>query len=265
MSPTVTTVPLSTSFGNPLPGRQAWSGNSNGYKDVEVQLPASTNGQNVQFRMIMGSDSSVGGTGVRVDDVELISSYNCGTATSTNRARADFDGDGRTDLAVFRSSEGNWYLNQSSAGFSAQHWGASSDTLVPGDYDGDGKTDLAVFRASTGTWYALLSQTNTVAYIPFGSNGDVPVPGDYDGDGTDDQAVFRSSNNFWYILKSSGGVTYAQFGANGDVPVVADWDGDGTTDLTVKRGNSWIASLSGGGAVNVSFGGERRSSGASRL
>ena len=246
---------LSTGSSNPLPGRQAWAGNSNGYKNVEVQLPAAVNGQNVQFRMIMGSDSLVGGGGVRVDDVELISSYNCGTVISTRKVRADFDGDRKTDLSVFRpSEESNWYLNQSTAGFSARQWGVSSDQLVPGDYDGDGKTDLAVFRASAGYWYALLSQTNTVAYIAFGTSGDLAVPGDYDNDGKTDQAVFRSSNNYWYILKSSGGVTYAQFGASGDIPMAADWDGDGKTDLTVKRGNTWIAQLSGGGSVYVSFG-----------
>ncbi len=62
--------------------------------------------------------------------------------------RADFDGDFRSDLSVFRPSEGNWYLQNSSTGFTAFNWGIASDTLVPGDYDGDGKTDAAIFRAT---------------------------------------------------------------------------------------------------------------------
>src|SRR4029079_15062231 len=60
---------------NPLNGRQAWSGNSSGYKDVEANLPAAANGQAVQFRIRMGSDCSVSSTGVSIDDVQVVSGY----------------------------------------------------------------------------------------------------------------------------------------------------------------------------------------------
>ena len=43
--------------------------------------------------------------------------------TIINSPRADFDGDGKTDLSVFRPTEGNWYLNRSFAGFTAINWG----------------------------------------------------------------------------------------------------------------------------------------------
>ena len=42
---------------------------------------------------------------------------------------ADYDNDGRTDIAVFR--EGNWYLQQSTAGFRAIQFGAANDIPVP--------------------------------------------------------------------------------------------------------------------------------------
>ncbi|MEO6393593.1 MAG: FG-GAP-like repeat-containing protein, partial [Pyrinomonadaceae bacterium] len=74
---------------------------------------------------------------------------------NVNRTVGDFDGDGHTDLSVFRPSDGTWYLMQSGTNtFRAQPFGANGDKIVPGDYDGDGRTDYAVFRqaASAGVW-----------------------------------------------------------------------------------------------------------------
>ncbi len=62
---------IDTGFSNPLAGRQAWTGNSGGYIDTEVQLPANVAGQNVQFRWRMGTDNSVAEVGWRIDTIEL--------------------------------------------------------------------------------------------------------------------------------------------------------------------------------------------------
>ncbi|MCY7345141.1 MAG: hypothetical protein LH614_02890 [Pyrinomonadaceae bacterium] len=54
------------------------------------------------------------------------------TRVSVNRSSTtDFDGDGRTDIAVYRN--GIWYILQSSNGqVAAQQFGASSDVPIAG-------------------------------------------------------------------------------------------------------------------------------------
>jgi subtilisin-like proprotein convertase family protein len=184
--------------------------------------------------------------------------YACSFAAVTE-SRADFDGDGKTDLSVFRPSEGNWYLNRSTAGFGVLTWGIASDTLVPGDYDGDGKADTAVFRPSNTAgvtdFYILNSNGFTYTGAEWGVVGDSPVNGDFDGDNKADVAVFRPSSGTWYIL-NSGGVpanTVEPFGLTGDIPVSMDSDNDGKTNLAVYRPSNhtfYVAKNSGSPATN---------------
>ena len=173
----------------------------------------------------------------------------------TFKSRADFDGDGRTDISVFRPAGGSWYLNRSTNGFLVQNWGIATDIPAPGDFDGDGRADMTIFRPSTGTWWILRS-TGGFGSTQFGSFGDIPVVGDYNGDGLSDIAVFRPTTNVWYIQLTGGGTIISLFGAAGDLPVRADYDGDGSTDIAVFRpltGQWWIAN-SGGGTSVMGFG-----------
>lgn len=179
-------------------------------------------------------------------------------AAPAGSARSDFDGDGRTDLSVFRPSQGIWYNLRSTAGFQAINWGLGTDILVPGDFDGDNITDTAVFRPqmnpAEADFWILRSNGFTIAGLSFGLPNDIPVIGDYDGDGSDDVAVYRPSDTTWYILNSGGGVTVTTFGAAGITPVPADYNGDGRADIATFLNGTWNAQLSGGGSVTVALG-----------
>ncbi len=176
-------------------------------------------------------------------------------AVLQRRKLNDFDGDGRAEFAVFRLSNGAWYIqntnvNSSRPAFRAVQFGQSGDKPVAGDYDGDGRADIAVFRS--GIWYILQSSDNLFRAVQFGAETDKPVPDDYDGDGKTDIAVFRPANGTWYLQRSNLGFTGVQFGTNGDVPVNGDYDGDGKSDVAVYRpaNGTWYRLNSSNGAFS---------------
>jgi hypothetical protein len=159
---------------------------------------------------------------------------------SQSASPPDFDGDGKTDIVVYRPSSGIWYsrLSGTPGSFKSAQWGESGDVPVAADYDGDGQSDLAVFRPSSGVWYILSSSVpGNYTAIAWGMNQDIPVPGDYDGDGMADIAVFRPSSGIWYVQLSGtpGSYVARQWGMNGDIPVPGDYDADGKTDFAVWR------------------------------
>ncbi|HEX8250776.1 MAG TPA: M36 family metallopeptidase [Pyrinomonadaceae bacterium] len=197
------------------------------------------------------------GTGAQIlstNPVNVVESYSIPSLFNNAARRADFDGDRKADVSVFRPSDGVWYLNQSTNGFAAAQFGISTDRPAPEDYDGDGKTDFGVFR--DGNWYLLRSNTGFIA-VQFGAAGDIPQPADFDGDGRAELAVFRRSNGSWYVLNMANTQsTGVQFGADGDKPVVADYDGDGKADYAVYRpaDGVWYLLRSQAGFTGVQFG-----------
>ncbi len=168
--------------------------------------------------------------------------------TSVKKARFDFDGDGRSDLAVFRPSDGVWYLNQSTEGFKYRQWGFSTDRVAAADADMDQKADIGVFR--DGAWHAL-TYNDEHKYMCLGAAGDKPLVGfSHDFLQRDFLVSRRAQGGLvqWFIRSN-----YTHCWSNDqqptpnllageletDIPVVADLNGDSLDDIGYFRDGTW--------------------------
>jgi len=172
---------------------------------------------------------------VRAELADIIES-----ADASSIGSGDYNGDGTSDIAIFRPATGLWAVR----GITRLYFGASTDRPIPGDYDGDQTVDIGIFRPDTGLW-AIKSLSRGY----FGGAVDSPIPGDYDGDGSCDTGVFRSSNGLWAIR----GVTRVYYGTTGDIPVPGNYGGNGTQDIGLFRPASGLWAIRG--LTRVYFGG----------
>src|SRR6185369_5271719 len=123
----------------------------------------------IRVRAVALNGDGALGNGDPTDQHFALVAYNFaeGAVPPPRAIKDDFDGDGKTDLSVWRGAQSNWLIAKSSNGsLQSELWGAGyapyNDVPVPGDYDGDGKYDVAVWRPSTGAWYSLNSSDGAV-------------------------------------------------------------------------------------------------------
>lgn len=192
-------------------------------------------------------------------------------------APADYDGDGKQDIGIYRRSTGTWWVIRSTDNArTATRWGAvvaaaSGDFPSIGDYDGDGRADLTTVRTESGNrvWYTLRSSDGASTRTIFGASATDSVfffsPFDVDGDGKQDISVNRTvaSQRQFHILRSSDGgysvVTWGTTTAPASTALFGDYDGDGKTDLVARRTNGtnfvWeVLRSSDGGISYITYG-----------
>jgi hypothetical protein len=198
---------------------------------------------------VWGSPAAVGMAGPRVDLVTF------GPGGLWHRrhfrhTRGDWDGDGRADFAVYRSSDASIHIRPFGGGAEIVKPvpGGTASTIVRAlDIDADGRTDK-VWITPQGMWSWEQSADLRNGQTQFGSSGFIPVVGDFNGDSRDDLGYFSPNDNFtWFISPNVPGTnTVKQYGAAGDIPVVADYEGDGREDIAVWRPStgSWRVMLS---------------------
>lgn len=161
----------------------------------------------------------------------------------------DWDGDGDTDVGVFRPATGQFLLRQlvrfHPITVTVTFLGEPGDLPVIGDWDGDGVDTFGVYR-DNGATLPVFFLTNSTAsdgavlkvdqQVFVGEPGDLPLSGDFDGDGRDTLAVYRPTNALFFIVNEAGGLGLGfRFGRIGDLPFTGDWNGDGRDSVGVFR------------------------------
>ena len=176
----------------------------------------------------------------------------------------DLNGDGKTDVFMWRDADKSWTINLSSgSGFNADRWtGAwgSDGPIFTGDLNGDGKTDVFMWRDADKSWTINLSTGSGFTADrwtgAWGSDGPIRVA-DLNGDGKADVFMWRQSDNSWTVNLSTGTGFVAQRwlgGCGGDGPVaLGDFNGDKRVDLAIWRNDlkKWMVNLSLGTGFNL--------------
>ena len=177
-------------------------------------------------------------------------------------ATADFNGDGRPDLAAANATATTVSVMLGTGGglfgpTTNFPVGAQPFDLTTGDFNGDGKADIATANLFSGN-VSILPGNGAGGFgapttFPAGANARHVISADLNGDGKLDLAVSNSFPNTVSVLLGNGlgGFSAPTAFGTGTSPqklVAADFNGDGKLDLaTANDGSANLSVLLGNG------------------
>ena len=186
----------------------------------------------------------------------LKTSFSAGSSPRCITA-ADFNGDGRIDLAVAHpGSSVSVLLNTGNAAFASPvHYTATSGEtrgLAAGDFNRDGRPDLVTANGPSNTISVLLNRGDgtfpTKSEYPTGAFPFSATPGDFNGDGWTDLATGNRDDGTVTVLLNRGDGTFGSrtdqtAGSDPWSVAAADFNGDHKTDLAASHSNGGVSVL----------------------
>jgi hypothetical protein len=163
----------------------------------------------------------------------------------------DMDGDGYSDLVLYRPADNIWLIDFNLDGIPDQIFSLAGmqpdDKPFLGDWDGDGKVTPGFYRPSELNWYLYNATTGEAGQVyHFGSSNDMPIIGDWNGDGMEDMGTYRPDDGYSLLVTNPQQVEtgISLNGIPGSTPVAGFWEATNRSQLAFVKDQTWTMQIS---------------------